>query len=50
MKLIVLLSFAICIFVKSGGNPVALEKMRAENDMIPIAKIDPMLALPSGLY
>ena len=50
MKLMVLLSFAICLFVNSGGNPVALENMRTENDTIPIAKFDPMLALPSGKY
>jgi len=46
----VLLSFAICLFVNSGGNPVAVENMRTEIDTIPIAKFDPMLALPSDRW
>ena len=50
MKLMILLFFAICLFVNSGVNSVALGKMRIENDKIPIAKIDPMLALPTGKY
>ena len=45
MKLMILSSIAICLFVNSGGNPVALEKMRTETDTISIANIDPMLAL-----
>ena len=47
-KLMIILFFAICLFVNSGVNSVALEKMSRENDKMPIAKIDLMLALPTG--
>ena len=40
MKLVVLLAFAICLLVESGGNPVALDKRSAQNGTIPITETD----------